>query len=153
MDDRETGASGPAFRALFEPEPEGGFTVTFPEAGIAASCGKTWEEALHRAEDLLEEAILGMIAHGDDVPAPAAVPSADRLHPLIRLPAPTAARLEVYRAMRAAGLGPEQLAGRLGWEPRRIARLLSGPGTPRLEDIETVLGALGRRLTIASEPV
>ena len=124
MDERETSASGPAFRALFEPEPEGGFTVTFPEAGIAASYGKTWEEALHRAEDLLEEAILGMIAHGGEIPAPAAVPSAavpsaaapsaDRLRPLIRLPALTAARLEVYRAMRAAGLGTEQIAERLG---------------------------------------
>ena len=34
-----------AYPALFEPEPEGGFTVTFPEAGIAATYGPNWDAA------------------------------------------------------------------------------------------------------------
>lgn len=153
MDDRETAENGPAFRALFEPEPEGGFTVTFPEAGIAASYGTTWDEALRRAEDMLEEAILGMMAHDDEIPAPTPVPSADRRRPLIHLPAATVARMEAYRAMRAAGLTKEQLAERLGWEPARVARLFDGRGTQRLDEIEAVLRVLGRRLRIASGPV
>ena len=51
-----------AYPALFEPEPEGGFTVTFPEANIAATYGPSWDAARAQAEDMLEEAILGMIA-------------------------------------------------------------------------------------------
>jgi predicted RNase H-like HicB family nuclease len=50
------------YAALLEPEPEGGFTVTFPDIGYGATYGATWEEALRQAEDMLEEAILGMIA-------------------------------------------------------------------------------------------
>src|SRR5215471_12298479 len=60
-----------AYPALFEPEPEGGFTVTFPEAGIAATYGPNWDAARAQAEDMLEEAILGMITHGEEVPWPA----------------------------------------------------------------------------------
>ncbi len=71
-----------AYPALFEPEPEGGFTVTFPEAGIAATYGPNWDAARAQAEDMLEEAILGMMAHGEDVPWPASVPKGGRLTPL-----------------------------------------------------------------------
>jgi antitoxin HicB len=117
-----------AYPALFEPEPEGGLTVTFPEAGIAATYGANWAEALAQAEDMLEEAVLGMIAHGEDVPWPAPVSKRDRLRPSVHLPAPTAAKLEIYRAMVAAGLGKgaarrtARLAARAGDAPVRRAR-------------------------------
>ena len=139
-----------AYPALFEPEPEGGFTVTFPEAGIAATYGPNWDAARAQAEDMLEEAILGMIAHGEDVPWPASVPKGRRLRPSIPLPAPTAAKLEIYRAMRAEGLGAEQLAQRLGWEPVQVTRLFGRRAT-RLDHIEAALRALGRRLVVTSE--
>jgi len=80
------------FAALLEPEPEGGFTVTFPDIGYGATYGATWEEALRQAEDMLEEAILGMIAHNEEVPAP----SSAKGRPVARLPALTAAKLELY---------------------------------------------------------
>ena len=139
-----------AYPALFEPEPEGGFTVTFPEAGIAATYGASWDAARAQAEDMLEEAILGMIAHGEDVPWPASVPKGGGLRPSIHLPAPTAAKLEIYRAMRAEGLGAEQLAQRLGWEPVQVTRLFERRAT-RLDHIEAALRALGRRLVVTSE--
>jgi antitoxin HicB len=140
-----------AYPALFEAEREGGFTVTFPEAGIAATYGATWEAALAEAEDMLEEAVLGMIAHGEDVPRPAPVPKADRLRPAVRLPALTAAKLEAYLAMREAGLDAEQLAGRLGWQPVQVTRLFDGRHAVRLDQIEAILRALGRRLVVTSE--
>jgi len=94
------------YAALLEPEPGGGFTVTFPDIGYGASYGDTLEEALRQAEDMLEEAVLGMIAHNEDVPAPS--PASGR--PVVRLPALTAAKLELYRAMRQAGLDETQLS-------------------------------------------
>lgn len=128
------------------PEPEGGFTVTLP--GLpGVTYGDTRERALAQADDLLEEVILGLMAHGEDIPAPA--PSSGR--PVMTLPALTAAKLEVYRAMRDAGLSKSALAARLGWQPSQVTRLFDGRHSSRLEQIEAALAVLGRRLVVASE--
>jgi antitoxin HicB len=143
------------YSALLEPEPEGGFTVTFPEIGYGATYGATWEEALRQAEDMLEEAVLGLIAHGEDVPEPAPTTNPapqDATHRApIALPALTAAKLEVYRAMRQAGLDEAQLAERLGWPPKKIAHIFDGYHVVRLEQLETALAALGRRFVVTAE--
>ena len=136
--------------ALLEVEPEGGYTVTFPEVGIAATYGENREEALRQAEDMLEEAVLGMMAHGDDVPRPARARVRGMRAP-VALPALTAAKLEAYRAMRAAGLNKKQLAERLGWQPSQVTRLFDGRHASRLDQIEMALKALGRRLVVSSE--
>ena len=136
------------YSALLEPEPEGGFTVTFPDIGYGATHGATWDEALRQAEDMLEEAILGMIAHNEEVPAPS--PAKGR--PVARLPALTAAKLELYRAMRQAGLDAPQLAARLGWPAKRVTQILDGYHVVRLEQLEAALAALGRRFVVTSEP-
>lgn len=143
------------YSALLEPEPEGGFTVTFPEIGFGATYGATWDEALRQAEDMLEEAVLGLIAHGAEIPEPApqndAAGDATRRAP-IALPALTAAKFELYRAMREAGLDAEQLAQRLGWLPKKVVHILDGYHAVRLEQLEAALAALGRRLVVTSEP-
>jgi antitoxin HicB len=144
------------YSALLEPEPEGGFTVTFPEIGFGATYGETWDEALRQAEDMLEEAVLGLIAHGENVPEPAPQTNAIRdkaaHHAPIALPALTAAKLELYRAMRQAGLDEAQLAERLGWPPKKVAHIFDGYHVVRLEHLETALSALGRRFVVTSEP-
>jgi hypothetical protein len=53
--------------------------------------------------------------------------------------------------MREAGLDKEQLAERLGWQPVQVTRLFDGRHAARLDQIEAVLRALGRRLVVASE--
>lgn len=93
--------------------------------GYGATQGDTLQEALLHAEDMLEEAILGMIAHNEEVP----LPSPAKGRPVARLPALTAAKLEVYRAMRQAGLDAAQLAQQLGW-PRRRSLISSTATTP-----------------------
>ena len=144
------------YAALLEPEPEGGFTVTFPEIGFGATYGETWDEALRQAEDMLEEAVLGLIAHGENVPEPApqttATPGDGARRALIGLPALTAAKLELYRAMRQAGLDEAELAERLGWPAKKIVHILDGYHAVRLEQLEAALTALGRRLVVTSEP-
>jgi antitoxin HicB len=136
------------YSALLESEPEGGFTVTFPDIGYGATYGASREEALLQAEDMLDEAILGMIAHNEEVP----VPSPAKGRPVVRVPALTAAKLEVYRAMRQAGLDAAQLARRLGWPAKKITNIFDGYHAVRLEQLEAALAALGRRLVVTSEP-
>ena len=130
-----------------EREEDGGYVVTLPDIGYGATQGDTLEEALAQAEDMLEEAVLGMMAHGDEVP----FPSPARGRPTVALPALTAAKLEAYRAMRAAGLNKKQLAERLGWQPSQVTRLFDGRHASRLDQIEAALKVLGRRLIVTSE--
>jgi len=130
-----------------EQEEDGGYVVTLPDIGYGATQGDTLEEALAQAEDLLEEAVLGMMAHGEEVP----VPSRAKGRPTVALPALTAAKLEAYRAMRAAGLNKKQLAARLGWQPSQVTRLFDGRHASRLDQIEAALKALGRRLVVSSD--
>ena len=130
-----------------EQEGDGGYVVTLPDIGYGATQGDTLEEALAQAEDMLEEGVLGMMAHGEEVP----LPSAAKGRPTVALPALTAAKLEAYRAMRAAGLNKKQLAERLGWQPSQVTRLFDGRHASRLDQIEAALKALGRRLVVSSE--
>jgi antitoxin HicB len=125
---------------------EGGFIVNFPDLPNGWSQGDTREEALAQAEDLLDEMILGRMAHNEDVPGPSPVKG----RPVVALPALTAAKFEAYRAMRAAGLNKRQLAERLGWQPSQVTRLFDGRHASRLDQIEAALNALGRRLVVTS---
>src|SRR5204862_1993124 len=129
-----------------DPE-DGGYVVTLPDIPFGATQGDDIAEALAQAEDFLEEGVLGMMAHGEDVP----LPSPARGRPTVALPALTAAKLEAYRAMRAAGLNKKQLAERLGWQPSQVTRLFDGRHASRLDQIEAALKALGRRLVVSSE--
>jgi antitoxin HicB len=90
--------------------------------------------------------ILGRMAHNEDVPNPS--PAKGRL--VVALPALTAAKLEAYRAMRAAGLDKRQLAEKLGWQPSQVRRLFDSRQAARLDRIETALRAPGRRLVVTS---
>ena len=135
-----------AFPVSLEPAEEGGFIVNFPDMPRGWSQGDDRAEALAQAEDLLEEMVLGAMAHDEDVPAP----SPARGRPTA-LPALTAAKLEAYRAMRAAGLNKKQLAERLGWQPSQVTRLFDGRHASRLDQIEAALRVFGRRLVITSE--
>jgi antitoxin HicB len=128
-------------------EENGGYVVTLPDIPFGATQGDSIEEALAQAEDFLEEAVLGMMAYDEDVP----IPSPAEGQSTVALPALTAARLEAYRAMRAAGIDKEQLAERLGWQPSQVTRLFDGRHASRLDQIEAVLRALGRRLVVSSE--
>jgi antitoxin HicB len=128
------------------PAEEGGFIVNFPDLPNGWSQGETRDEALAQAADLVDEMILGRMAHNEDIPRPS--PAKGR--PVVAPPALTAAKFEAYRAMRAARLNKRQLAERLGWQPSQVTRLFDGRHASRLDQIEAALHALGRRLVVTS---
>ena len=130
----------------FDPGRRSGLIVNFPDLPNGWSQGETRGEALAQVEDLLDEMILGKMAHNEDVPRP----SSRKGRPVVALPALTAAKFEAYRAMRAAGLNKRQLAERLGWQPSQVTRLFDGRHAWRLDQIEAALNALGRRLVVTS---
>jgi hypothetical protein len=120
-----------------------------PEAGIAATYGASWDAARAQAEDMLEEAILGMIAHGQDV-----------------LRGPHRCRREAACApqflwphrlppnSKSTGQCAPRVSGRSNsrndWAGNpRVTRLFGRAA--RLDHIEAALRALGRRRVVTSE--
>ena len=135
----KTASAAVAWPVDLIPAEEGGFIVNFLDLPNGWGHGETRDEALAQADDLLDEMILGRMAHNEDVPRP--LPAKER--PVVALPALTEAKLEAYRAMRAAGLNKSQLAERLGWQPSQVTRLFDGRHASRLDQIEAALHALG----------
>jgi antitoxin HicB len=138
-----------AYPAQLEAEGDGGYVVTFPDFGLGATQGDSLDEALVQAADLLETMVANYMAEGWDLPAPSAAAG----RPLVRLAPLVAAKAEVYRAMRAAGVSKAELARRVGVSPQQAQRLFDIRHASRLDQIDAALAALGRRLVVTTEAV
>jgi antitoxin HicB len=138
---------GLAYPARLESAEERGFVVTFPDFGVGATEGDTREEALAQAADLLETMVANYMAEGWDLPPS----SPARGRPLVRLDPIVAAKAELYRAMKAAGIGKEELARRIGLAPEKADRLFSIHHARRIDELDAALAVLGRRLVVTSE--
>lgn len=143
-----------AYPAQLDPEPEGGFTVTFPDFCTAeqpgaggVTYGAMHEEALCRAADLLETIVANYLAEGWDIPAP----SAARGRPLVMLEPLVAMKVALYRAMRTAGVTKAELARRMGIAPQQVQRLFDTNHASRVDQLAAAFAALGRRLVVIDE--
>jgi antitoxin HicB len=136
-----------AWPVTLEPAEEGGFNVNFPDFPEGFTQGDDLAEALAQAADLLETMVANYITEGWDLP----VPSLAQDRPLIRLTPLVAAKAEVYRALREAGITKAELARRIGIAPQQAQRLFDIRHGSRLDQIEAALAALGRRLVVTTE--
>ncbi len=136
-----------AYPARLGPEAEGGFTVSFPDFRAGYTYGATRQEALTQAADLLETIVANCLAEGWDVPSP----SSAKGRPLIPLEPLVAAKVELYRAMRAAGITKAELARRMEIAPQQVQRLFDTNHASRLDQLAAAFAALGRRLVITSQ--
>jgi antitoxin HicB len=134
-----------AYPASLNPEPEGGFTVTFRDVPEAITEGDTWEEALLRAEDALESALAMYVAAKEPLPACSAPAPGEALVPLSAL---GMAKAALYEAMCAQGVGRAELARRLRWHLPQVNRALDLRHASRMEQVEAALAALGLRLIV-----
>jgi antitoxin HicB len=118
--------------------------VSFPDVPGVHTFGADRDEALARAVDALETMFMGMIADREDIPLPAA---AKGRH-FVELPALTEAKILLYRAMRALGIGKAEVARRLGWHMPQVDRLLDLRHASRLDQLERAFRVLGKQLAI-----
>jgi len=125
------------------PDDNGTTLATVPDIPEAITFGEDRDDALARAADAIETAIMAMMAAREDVPRPKAVGA----H-YVALSALSAAKIELYRAMRAEGVGKAALAKRLGVALPQVDRLLDLRHSSRLDAIERAFAALGRTMTI-----
>ena len=137
------------YQALFEPAPEGGFVVTFPDFAWGVTQGADEAEAGAMASDALAMVIAHYIGHNQPLPRPRV--RRGRHYHAVRLPALLAAKAELYSAFRHAGITKAELARRLGIPRMNVDRLFDPKHGSRLDQIEAALLAVGKRLTICLE--
>ena len=129
---------------------DGSLLVAFPDVPEAltegATEGATEAEALMQARDCLVAALGGYVAERRAVPRP----SPARGRPSVALPALAAAKIALYAAMRAQGVGNAALAARLGLTEGAVRRLIDLDHRSHIGQIEAALAELGQSLTVAT---
>lgn len=120
--------------------------VYFPDVPGVQTFGDDEQEALARAIDAVESMFMVLIQERKDIPPPKAPKRGEKS---VTLPALTVAKLELYQAMRSAGVGKAELARRLNCHLPQIDRLLDLAHASRLDQLEQAFAALGKRLEVA----
>lgn len=120
------------------------YVAHFPDCPQAHTIGATKADALSHAADALETAFIALMSDRRDLPRP----SPARGRSTVTLPPLSAAKIGLYRAMRAAGVTKAGLARQLRWHPPQIDRLLDLRHASRLELIDEALRALGKQLAV-----
>src|SRR5580658_7028012 len=105
-----------AYPFTMEPQPEGGFTVTFPDVPEAITEGDTEGEARARAEDALVTALSFYTDDGRPLPTPCAA----RGRPVAMVPPLVAAKLALHGAVVAAGISNVELGRQLGLDEKSV---------------------------------
>eukprot|EP01037_Dinobryon_pediforme_P019973 gene19973-20494_t len=135
-----------AFPARITDDGEGEFVVTFSDVPEALTSGATREEALHNAADALEEAILGYMAVGQNIPLPRdAGPGED----LIIVAPVTASRAVLFMAMRAQRMTNVALADRIGKSEGAVRRLIDGTTGVKIDTVLEAMNAVGAKAVLA----
>jgi antitoxin HicB len=125
------------------PDDDGTLLVTVPDLPEAIAFGEDREDALVRAVDAIESALMGAMAAREAIAEPKAR-GADH----VTLPALASAKVALYRAMQAEGVGKAALARRLDVALPQIDRLLDLRHRSRVDALERAFAALGRSMTI-----
>lgn len=134
------------YPVILTPE-DGAVLVSFPEFPNVHTFGDDEPEALLRAVDALETMLMSMIEDWDPIPSPGPI----RRRRFVILPALTKTKLELYKQMRASGVGKAELARRLNCHLPQIDRLLDLGHSSRLDQLEQAFLALGKRWVVSIE--
>jgi antitoxin HicB len=133
-----------AYPYVAEPQPEGGWTVTFPDVPEAITQGDTEEEVAVMAEDALVTALSFYTDDGQPLPRPSAAYN----RPVAIVPSLVAAKLALHDAMLAAGISNVVLGRRLGLEDKAVRRLRDPLHRSHIGAVEAALRVLGQRLVV-----
>jgi antitoxin HicB len=123
--------------------------VNFPDFPEAHTFGDDVDDALAHAPDALATVIDAYIKDHRDIP----LPSATATRYWVTVPALIEAKVRLYEAMRAAGVGKSELARRLDWHLPQVDRLLEMTHGSRLEQLEAAFRVLGKRLVVGVQDI
>lgn len=128
------------YRIDLVPDDNGTLLVSCPALPIVATYGETEAEARKHAVDAIETVLASMIDDGEDIP-----PSDGDG---VSLPLLTTLKVQLYQALREAGITRAELARRLHWNRESVDRLFRLDHRSRLEQIEAAFEALGRNIEV-----
>lgn len=131
------------YTVTLAPDDNGTLLVAVPDLPEVHTFGEDRADALSRAVDAIETALMGRIAAREDIPPPSAAAG-----DFVDLPALSSLKVEIYRQMRTQDVGKAELARRLAVALPQIDRLLSLGHRSRLDVIERALAALGQQIDI-----
>ena len=126
------------------PDDNGTLRVSVPDIPEAITFGEDREDALARAADAIETALMGFIEAREAIPA-----SRAEARESVSLPALAIAKIGLYEAMRADGVGKAALARKLGVALPQIDRMLDLRHHSRMDALERALAALNRSLSVS----
>lgn len=131
------------YRIELEPDDNGTFLVTCPALPGVVSYGETTEACVQHGRDAIQEAIASRIAGGVDVPLDTVEVGAKATVLTVDLPPMTELKLDLYRALRGAGVTRAELARRLSWNRNSVDRLFQLDHNSRLEQLAAAARAIG----------
>jgi antitoxin HicB len=120
----------------------GTLLVSFVDIPEAHTFADDEDEIAARATDCVLTALEGYMKDRRPIPPPSPEPAGRA----VLLPSLAVAKIELYEAMRNAGVRKAELARRLQWHMPQVDRLLSLRHGSRLEHLEAALTALDHRL-------
>ncbi len=133
------------FAANIEPDPDGGFLVTFPDVPEAITGGETIADARSSAVEALGLALRGYLASNLPLPKPVAKRTG-----LVQIPVDTttALKLAVVEAFNASGLSKSELARQLGKAEGEARRILDPDHPTKLPILQATLALLGKEIVV-----
>lgn len=119
--------------------------VSFVDISFCHSVGDTEEAALRNAVDALITSFQAFEDKREMIPEPSAASAKQHI---VWLPALIASKALLYNAMLESGKRKADLARTLRISPPLVDRLMSMRHKSRIDQIETALAALGKRLVV-----
>src|SRR5665213_3114419 len=133
------------YPVVLAPDTNNTVLVTFPDIPEAVTYGADQTEALQRAPDALETALMAYIEDRRPIPRPS---PARRGKKTVAIPVLSEAKVALYEAMLSRRMRKAGLARILGVHMPQIDRLLDLSHSSKIEQIEAALRAVGKQLTI-----
>lgn len=132
------------YAAVLDAQPEGGFTVTFPDLPEAITEGDDRDAALFNAQEVLTLCLEQRMADGDTIPTAKDVEGGEWIEPA----AAVQAALLVRQAREAQGKTLADMARALHTSWPAAQRLEQAGSNPTLKQLERAAAALGKRLVV-----
>lgn len=132
------------YAAILDPQPEGGFSVTFPDIPEAITEGDDKDAALFNAAEVLTLCLEQRMEDGEVIPAATKVKGGEWIEPA----AAVQAALLMRQARESQGKSVADVARALNTSWPAAQRLEQPGGNPTLKQLERAAAALGKRLVV-----
>ncbi len=142
------------FRITLTPDDNGTYLVTCPALPEVTTFGETEAECVRNVGAAIEEALAARIVASQDIPidAQTLTPVSGSRILFASIPTLSELKLDLYRALRAAGVTRAELARRLDWNRNSVDRLFRLDHHSRLGQLEAAARALDLELEARIRP-